>query len=309
MTYLFWAALIAYVLSLYLIRWVLLLKSREPTSSIAWILLIIALPVLGGLLFLVFGINRVERKAVGMKRQTRRVLGPNLPQIAEFETVLPEFARAAAERLVADGDADQPDAGDLRQSDRSPGRRIADDGTDRRGHRRGQGDAAPRILHLETGPQRNAAARHADRKGPCGGRGPLLYDGIGSIALGRHFLRPMRDAGHSRRVVPAGAGFHASLVGQPAEPSQNPGRGRADRLHRRNEHRRRVSRQESAASEFGAIRTCGFTGRRSCSCNRSSSRTGSSRQTRNSRCPRCFPCRKNASTWSRKFSSASRSAI
>ena len=84
MTYLFWAAALAYVLSLYLIRWVLLLKSREPTSSIAWILLIIALPVLGGLLFLVFGINRVERKAVGMKRQTRRVLGPNLPQLAQF---------------------------------------------------------------------------------------------------------------------------------------------------------------------------------------------------------------------------------
>ena len=86
MTYLFWAAALAYVLSLYLIRWVLLLKSREPTSSIAWILLIIALPVLGGLLFLVFGINRVERKAVGMKRATRRVLGPILPELARFES-------------------------------------------------------------------------------------------------------------------------------------------------------------------------------------------------------------------------------
>src|SRR5580704_13449840 len=90
MTYLFWAAVIAYVLSLYLIRWVLLLKSREPTSSIAWILLIIALPAFGGLLFLVFGINRVERKAVGIKRHTRRVLGPNLPQLTQFEAILPE---------------------------------------------------------------------------------------------------------------------------------------------------------------------------------------------------------------------------
>ncbi|HUE12696.1 MAG TPA: PLDc N-terminal domain-containing protein, partial [Planctomycetaceae bacterium] len=76
MQYLLWTAALAYVLTLSLIRWVLLLKQREPTSSVAWILLIVVLPVLGGLLFLVFGINRVERKAVGMKRQTRRILGP-----------------------------------------------------------------------------------------------------------------------------------------------------------------------------------------------------------------------------------------
>lgn len=86
MHYLLWTAALAYALTLFLIRWVLLLKKREPTSSVAWILLIIALPVLGGLLFLVFGINRVERRAVGLKRETRRVLGPNLPGLAQFES-------------------------------------------------------------------------------------------------------------------------------------------------------------------------------------------------------------------------------
>ena len=86
MTYLLWTFAIAYVLSLCLIRWVLLLKHREPTSSIAWILLIIVLPVLGGLLFLAFGINRVERKAVGMSGAMRRVLGPILPELSRFES-------------------------------------------------------------------------------------------------------------------------------------------------------------------------------------------------------------------------------
>ena len=108
MTYLFWAAAVAYLLSLCLIRWVLLLKSREPTSSIAWILLIIVLPVLGGLLFLVFGINRVERKAVGMKRQTRRVLGPNLPQLAQFEAAPPNTRETAWPHTASPTPASNP---------------------------------------------------------------------------------------------------------------------------------------------------------------------------------------------------------
>src|SRR5580658_425154 len=86
MQYLLWAGVFFYLLSLSLIRWVLLLKQREPTSSVAWILLIIALPILGGLLFLVFGINRVERKAIGMKRETRRILGPILPRLSKFHS-------------------------------------------------------------------------------------------------------------------------------------------------------------------------------------------------------------------------------
>ena len=51
---------LGYLLSLVLIRWVLIAKNRQPVSSVAWIMAIITLPYLGGLLFLLFGINRVD---------------------------------------------------------------------------------------------------------------------------------------------------------------------------------------------------------------------------------------------------------
>ena len=174
MTYLFWAAVIAYVLSLYLVRWVLLLKSREPTSSIAWILLIIALPLLGGLLFLVFGINRVERKAVGMKRQTRRMLGPNLPQMAEFEAVLPESREPLQNGLLR-----MATQINLMPATRGNRIEVLDDASRTMELIEEAIEGAKETLHLEyyiwkPDRTRNAAARHVDRKGPCGGRCPLL---------------------------------------------------------------------------------------------------------------------------------------
>ncbi|HID22167.1 MAG TPA: cardiolipin synthase, partial [Planctomycetaceae bacterium] len=50
-----------YVLSLLLIPVAVLLK-KHPTATVAWILTILMLPYLGALLFVVFGINRVERQ-------------------------------------------------------------------------------------------------------------------------------------------------------------------------------------------------------------------------------------------------------
>jgi cardiolipin synthase len=195
MTYLLWIAVLAYVLSLYLIRWVLLLKSREPTSSIAWILLIIGLPVLGGLLFLVFGINRVERKAIGMKRQTRRVLGPNLPQLAQFEAVLPESREPLQNGLLRM-------ATQINLMPGTCGNRIEvlDDTSHTMALIEEAIDGAKETLHLEYyiwKPDRSGT-RLRDmliEKARAGVAVRFLYDGIGSFTLGRHFLRPMREAG------------------------------------------------------------------------------------------------------------------
>jgi cardiolipin synthase A/B len=195
MAYLLWTVALAYLLSLYLIRWVLLLKSREPTSSIAWILLILGLPVLGGLLFLVFGINRVERKAVGIKRQTRRVLGPILPELARFESP-PTTAREPLQNGLLRM------ATQINLMPATFGNRI--EVLDETNHTLSlieeSIDGAKETLHLEyyiwrpdrTGTRLRDMLIDKAREGV---KVRFLYDGIGSITLGRRFLRPMREAG------------------------------------------------------------------------------------------------------------------
>lgn len=195
MPYLLWAAALAYVLSLYLLRWVLLLKKREPTSSVAWILLIVVLPVLGGLLFLVFGINRVERKAVGMKRQTRRVLGPILPELSQFESP-PENSREPLRngllRMATQINLMPATFGNRIEVLNETPRTLA--------LMEQAIESASQTLHLEyyiwrpdrTGTRLRDMLIQKARQGVAV---RFLYDGIGSMTLSRRFLRPMRDAG------------------------------------------------------------------------------------------------------------------
>jgi cardiolipin synthase A/B len=195
MQYLLWAAALAYVLTLVLIRWVLLLKKREPTSSVAWILLIITLPVLGGLLFLVFGINRVERKAVGMKRETRRILGPNLPELAQFESKAKDSREPLQNGLMRL-------ATQINLMPATFGNRVEVlDRTPRTFALMVEAiEAAKHTLHLEyyiwrpdrTGTHLRDLLIQKAREGVAV---RFLYDGIGSITLSARFLRPMREAG------------------------------------------------------------------------------------------------------------------
>ncbi|MCH7688447.1 MAG: PLDc N-terminal domain-containing protein, partial [Planctomycetes bacterium] len=79
----FWstATVLGYLLTLLLIRWALATKKRHPASNIAWILTIIMLPFLGGLLFVFFGINRVQRRAVH-KQQITEEIGSSLLELS-----------------------------------------------------------------------------------------------------------------------------------------------------------------------------------------------------------------------------------
>jgi cardiolipin synthase A/B len=195
MQYLLWSIVIAHILTLFLIRWVLLLKQREPTSSIAWILLIIVLPVLGGLLFLIFGINRVERKAVGMKRQTRRVLGPILPELSQFESP-PVDSREP----LRDGLLRMATQINLMPATFGNHVEVLNETSHTLALIEEAIESAQETLHLEyyiwrpdrTGTRLRDMLIQKAREGVAV---RFLYDGIGSISLSRHFLKPMRDAG------------------------------------------------------------------------------------------------------------------
>ncbi len=74
-----WAILAAgYAVTLVLIRWVILSRKRHPVAATAWILTIIFIPIMGGLLYLVFGINSIHRRRQG-KLAAARDIATKLP--------------------------------------------------------------------------------------------------------------------------------------------------------------------------------------------------------------------------------------
>ena len=70
-----WITLIVegYLLTLLLVPFVILQRRRQSVATVAWIMAIIVLPYVGSLLFLLFGINRVQRRAA-LKQLARREL-------------------------------------------------------------------------------------------------------------------------------------------------------------------------------------------------------------------------------------------
>src|SRR5690606_6338418 len=57
------------------------------------------LPVVGGVLFLVFGVNRVSRKAAG-KELVRRTIGPRFPELSRFEVFVADPTIPMHDRLM-----------------------------------------------------------------------------------------------------------------------------------------------------------------------------------------------------------------
>ncbi|MCY2968636.1 MAG: PLDc N-terminal domain-containing protein [Planctomycetota bacterium] len=82
-----WAVLFVegYLVTLLLVPIVVLQKRRQSVATLAWIMAIIMLPYVGSVLFLFFGINRVERRAA-LKQAARRRLDALLPPPAPNRT-------------------------------------------------------------------------------------------------------------------------------------------------------------------------------------------------------------------------------
>lgn len=185
---------IAYLLSLVLIRWVLLLKKQNPTSSVAWIMAIIGLPYLGGLLFLVFGVNRVQRRRARLRRARRGGDGA-LPLLTRFQVMPGESLNVQQQTLMrlASRSVEQvPTYGNRVEVLADTNRTLALLEEAIRDARE--------TIHLEyyiwqpdrTGTRlRNLLIEKAKQ----GVKIRFLYDKIGSLWLSRKFLQPMIDAG------------------------------------------------------------------------------------------------------------------
>jgi len=185
---------LGYLFTLFLIRWVLLIKKRNPASTVAWILTIIFLPVFGGILFLMFGVNRIERRKQQHDRSVEEFHAPE-PSLTPH-TVMPDEVRSALENRLMRLARRITDTAALR------GNRIellAD--TNRTlGLIEQAIRSAEKTLHLEyyIWQPDKTGSRIRDllvEKAQQGVTVRFIYDKIGSMRLGRKFLKPMREAG------------------------------------------------------------------------------------------------------------------
>ena len=168
--------------------------------------MILVLPIFGGLLFLVFGINRVNRRAK-LKEQARDHIVENLPQWARFR--LPNDIPLTKIQMslinVADSLSDTKPTCDnsielLVDMNRTLGlieQAIL---------------AAEHSLHLEyyIWQPDKTGRRVRDllvKKARDGVNVRFLYDGLGSFGLNRRFFKPMYDAGIQVATFLPGSGF------------------------------------------------------------------------------------------------------
>lgn len=186
--------LFGYLLTLILIRWVLLTPNRAAASTTAWILTIILLPVAGGFLFAVFGVNRVERRAA-RKQAASRALGKSHLELDEHELDVVDSENEAIERLRALT---------TRVSDNRPTRgnevELVDDTNRTLGLIRQAVMAARETLHFEYyiwQPDKTGRALRdlLIQRALEGVKVRFLFDGLGSLWLGKKFFKPMREAG------------------------------------------------------------------------------------------------------------------
>jgi len=187
--------ILGYLVTLILVRWVVLNKKEHPVSTVAWILAIVLLPYFGGVLYLFFGINRVERRKRHRRQTVKERLARSLPNIDKYEIpVPPEFTPTQRQMVTLLESCDCPGltAGNTVQ--------VLDDTNiiTRRIEEAILG--AQCSIHIEfyiwqpdeTGQRlRDALIGRAK----AGVKVRFLYDQIGSMRLSRHFLQPMLDAG------------------------------------------------------------------------------------------------------------------
>ena len=187
-----------YAVTLLLIRWVILSRKREPVAAVAWILAIIFIPILGGVLFLLFGINSIRRRRES-KIAAARDLAPKLPdlgqhQLRDLELTRQQTRLASLVNKECRGVLTGSNAIEIIADTTQTLRRIEEAIL-----------GATQTLDLEYyiwQPDRTGT-RLRDmliERARAGVQVRFLYDSFGSMALHRKFLEPMTDAGI--QVVP-----------------------------------------------------------------------------------------------------------
>ena len=185
---------LGYLLTWGLLPWVLLKKTVHPTAVVAWMLSIIFLPYLGAALCLIFGLNRVERHKAG-RRAARRQITERSPIAVRKSEQIFDGLPTSHQQLVhlLEGLIDMPLTWG-NHIEVLPDKKIAFDRMEAIIRE------AEQSLHVEFYIWRPDDTGHRLRdllieRAQAGVEVRFIYDGVGSIQLGKKFLRPMREAG------------------------------------------------------------------------------------------------------------------
>jgi cardiolipin synthase len=202
-----WGFLIleGYLLTLLLVPVVLFQKKKASVSVLAWIMAILMLPYVGGILFLIFGVNRVTRR-VKRRQESSQQLAPRLPGVARYELLPGEVDPQAARlmRLAERVSGYKPTYGNRVQ--------VFGDTVQVFAQIEAAIRSAKTFIHLVYYiwmPDR-LGTRLRDlliEKAREGVRVRFLFDGWGSMRLRRQFLAPMHDAGIRTATTLPGASF------------------------------------------------------------------------------------------------------
>jgi cardiolipin synthase len=187
-------SIFGYGLTLALLPVVLLTKKKQPVSTVAWLMAIVMMPIIGALLFVVFGINRVDRRLRNKQAATKN-LSRALPELArqhhldhdhldETQRQLKRLAERISGTRATVGNRVQLLINAQRTFDEIAAAILV----------------AHSTIHLEyyiwqpdkLGTQLRDLLIDKARQGI---QVRFLYDGIGSGRLTHRFLQPMRDAG------------------------------------------------------------------------------------------------------------------
>lgn len=195
-----WAALVAAaslldaVMLVILLPLVLLNKKPSPSSTVAWLMLIIAVPIVGGSLYLLFGIDRVQPRVRRRRAVTERFTSA-LPQLAGHHVHAHDQLNETQRQLMrlaqklGGTKATVGNRVELFQNTHAAMNSIVE-----------AIRSAEHSIHLEYyiwQPDR-IGTKLRDllvEKALAGVKVRFLYDALGSLKLTRTFLQPMRDAG------------------------------------------------------------------------------------------------------------------
>jgi len=193
LTFYFWVTLCGYLVTLLLIP-VVLLQKKRPVSTVAWLFLIVLAPYFGALFYVVFGVNRVQRRVV-RKTVSDRKIARLLPELTHYQLLPGEGLTAKQQnivRLISRLSSTRPTINNRIE--------LLNDTNQTLGLIEQAILAAEHSLHLEyyIWQMDRTGTRVRDlliEKARAGVTVRFLYDGIGSMFLSRKFLRPMIDAG------------------------------------------------------------------------------------------------------------------
>ena len=247
----------------------LLQNRRSPTATLAWIFAFVALPVVSGLYYMVFGPRRLHRRRrrYGIARSLASRVSEHLRT-----TSCQTRPRLSPGRLGARRGGPAPGAGraHLRLVGAPAAQRRPDAAGARGGDRRRAPPRAPRVLHLGAGPRRHALPRPARRGARrAASRCACCATAVGSSNLSEAFWRPLTDAGGEVRMFNpvrlslASINFanfrtHRKIAilrrprglprrHQPARARERQALGRAGVARRARAHRRRAGEEAAAA--------------------------------------------------------------